>query len=322
EIQRKLAGTFIAQRRLEETENAYETALALLGPEPEGRMAAWQFAWLEIQLARLELLYFQFKLEQLEKLLRQIKPTLEEFGTPKQDMVFYAGQWRLLAHQERFYLTDKPVSIAENMLRAAQETEDAAALANAQFELGFSLLWAGDLEAAAGHLTDGLGVAEETGVAMTQCLCLTYLTYLYRLQGDVGHTRPTARRSLEIAQRLDIVTYIASAHANLAWLDWRDQELAGAERKAQKALTMWGEFRHPFKWSSHWVLCDIHLNQDKLAGAVESARAMLHPTQQRLPDDVSVALESAVGSWQTGRLNSARIDLQSALDLAQQRGYL
>jgi DNA-binding SARP family transcriptional activator len=322
EIQRKLARTFSAQRRLEETDKAYETALALLGPGPEDRGVAWQSTWLEIQLARLELLYFQVKLDQLYDLLRLVKPTIDEIGTPKQHVDYYFGQWRLLAHQERFSLTDESVRISEKALHAAQEMGDAATVADAQFALGFCLLWANDLEAAAGQLTNGLDLAEETGVVMTQCLSLTYLTHLYRLKGDAARTRSYAERSLESAQRLDIASYIAAAHSNLAWLDWRDRKLVQAEREAQKALALWGEFSHPFKWTAHWILCDIRLNRDQLADAVESARAMLHPAQQRLPDNVTAALEGAVRSWQEQDVGNARRFLEQAVGLARAKGYL
>jgi tetratricopeptide (TPR) repeat protein len=322
EVQRKLSETFVAHRQLVEADRAYETALALLSPGPEGRDVAWQLAWLEVQLARLEVFYFLGELGQLDELLRQIKPTLDEIGTPKQHADYYSGQWRLLAYQERFSMSDKSVRIAEKALRATQEMGDAAALAYAKFALGFGLLLAGDLEAASGPLTDGLDLAEETGVAMTQCLCLTYLTYLYRRQGDEERVRSTADRSLEIAQRLDIASYIAAAHSHLAWLDWCDQELIGAERGAQKALTLWGEYPHPFKWTAYWVLCDIDLNRDQLAGAVESAKAMLHPTQQRLPDDLTAALEVAVRNWKEQDEGNARQYLEQAVGLARGKGYL
>ena len=219
-------------------------------------------------------------------------------------------------------MSDKSVRLAEKALRATQEMGDEAALAYAQFALGFGLLLAGDLEAAAGSLTEGLGLAEETGVTMTQCLSLTYLTYLYRRQGDEERVRSTADRSLEIAQRLDIASYIAAAHSHLAWLDWRAQDLIGAERRAQKALILWGEYPHPFKWTAYWVLCAIHLNRDQLPGAVEAATAMLHPAQQRLPDDLTAALEGAVRSWQEQDVGKAGRFLEQAVGLAQERGYL
>jgi DNA-binding SARP family transcriptional activator len=322
EIQRKLAGTFTAQRRRKDAEQAYETALTLLGPVPSRGKTEWQSTWLDIQLARLEVLYFLGELEQLDKLLRQIKPTLVEIGTPKQQADYYSGQWRLLAHQERFSLSDKSVGISEKALNATREMGDEAALALAQFVLGFSLLLAGDLEAAAESLKDGLNLAEETGVAMTQCLCLTYLTYLYRLQGEQERVRSTAERSLEIAQRLDIASYIATAYSHLAWLNWRDQQLAEAEHGALEALKIWEEFPHPFKWSAYWVLCDIHLNNGQLDEAVESARAILHPTQQILPAELTAALEDAVRSWQEQDEGEARRCLEQAVGLAQDKGYL
>ena len=110
--------------------------------------------------------------------------------------------------------------------------------------------------------------------------------------------------------------------AHLAWLDWRDGKLVAAENNARQALSMWTEDSHPFQWSAHWVLNAIFLAHDQLAGAVESARAMLHPAQQRLPDEITIALEEGVHHWDGGDLNSAQYSLQNAVELANELGYL
>ncbi|MEJ2304951.1 MAG: AAA family ATPase [Anaerolineales bacterium] len=322
EVQRKLGMTFLAQRRQGEAEQVFDAALESLGPGPEGRETAWQASWLDIQLARLEMLYFQHRLEQLDELLRRIEPILDEIGTSKHYDIFYGGQWRLLAQQQRFSLTKKTTRIAEKMLSSAQETDEPAALAYAKFGLGFSLLWAGDLKAAVGLIKDSLHMAEEIGVAMTQCLSLSYLTYCLRLQGDVEGVRINAGRALEIARQLGIPAYIAAAHSNRAWLAWRENKLEEAERRAEKALTIWGQYPHPFKWSAYWILCDVQLGQMELKKAIESARGMLHPAQQRLPEDVTEALESAVNNWEARNEAAARQALCAAVELAQKRGYL
>jgi tetratricopeptide (TPR) repeat protein len=70
------------------------------------------------------------------------------------------------------------------------------------------------------------------------------------------------------------------------------------------------------------VLCDIYLNRGQLDETVESAKAMLHPTQQRLPDDLTAALEGAVRSRQEGNTGEARRHLQRAVGLAKDKGYL
>lgn len=322
EVQRKLAKTFIAQRRRDEAQEALETALELLGPGPEDRSLAWQSAWLDIQLARLDVLYFQFKLEQLDLLLEQVRPVLDEIGKPNQHIGYYTGQLYLLAHKERFALTDESIRIAENVLRVIQDSGDAAAIAHAKFGLGFHSLWAGRLQTALDALIEGLKMAEEIGLTMTQCLCLTYLAYGYRLHGDLESVHASARRGLEVAQWLGIRQYIGSAQAHLAWLEWREGKLVAAQNNARQALSMWTEDSHPFQWSAHWVLNAIFLAHGQLTGAVESARAMLHPAQQRLPDEITVALEQGVQFWDGGDLNSAQNSLQHAVELAKELGYL
>jgi DNA-binding SARP family transcriptional activator/predicted ATPase len=318
----KIGRTFLTQRRINEFDKTFITAQACLGPRSEGREEAWQAAWLDLQLARLETLYFQADIEQLDDLIKEITPVMENAGSPKQWIKFLQGQSYLLSRQDRYCITEKGLKIVEKALQAAYEWGDKVEITYGTFGLGFSYLMSGDLDRAAHVLADCLCMAEEIGVGMTQCQCLTYLAHLHRLRGDIEGTRMYATRSLEIAQKLDVAVYIAAARAQLAWLQWKKGNLTEAEHAARDAVDLWAQLPHPFKWYAYWILCAVQLSQNRIKDAVEAARALLHPSQQRLQDDVTSALERAVECWETGNTPKARTVLKQATELAQERGYL
>ena len=58
------------------------------------------------------------------------------------------------------------------------------------------------------------------------------------------------------------------------------------------------------------------------AKTAAAARATLDPKQQQLPDEVDEVLGTTVATWDTNDENSAQSYLETAVQLAQQYGYL
>jgi hypothetical protein len=58
--------------------------------------------------------------------------------------------------------------------------------------------------------------------------------------------------------------------------------------------------------------------------AVNHAKALLHPSQQKMPDDVQSMLEQSVHCWEAGDVNSTSERLTSAIELMKQKqlGYI
>jgi tetratricopeptide (TPR) repeat protein len=318
----KLAGSFEKLYSQEQAEETYEYALLLLNTHPDHNELAWQQTWLEIHLARLGLLYRQAKPEDMQALLGKIRPVLDKAGTPEQRSQYYGQQVGMALRQERYAVSEKTIQIAEEDMKADLETGDPVKIASAKFGWGFILLWSGNLKAAEEPLLEALDTAIETGRLMTQLLCLVYLTCLCRLRGDVDGVRTYVVRNLEIAHQLKANAYIGAAYSNLAWLDWKDHKFDRAVDHAQTGVSIWGDYPYPFKWLAHWVLIAIHLHRNDLVRSVESARVLLDPKQQRMPDDMISAINGVVESWENGRVESTRKALKKAIELAQQRGYL
>ena len=192
--------------------------------------------------------------------------------------------------------------------------------------LGFSQLWCGHLDEAEKQMQEALDLAQRTGDVVHQSRCLTYLTILYRMRGQLDRTRQYASRSLTLATAGQMLEYIGTAQANLAWLAWREGDLSQAGAKGQAALASWhqvpaGHASCAFQWTALWPLIGVALANNQTSEASGYARALLEATQQRPPDALTAVVEKAVTAYEESESEAARAWLDQAIVLAQELGY-
>jgi hypothetical protein len=68
-------------------------------------------------------------------------------------------------------------------------------------------------------------------------------------------------------------------------------------------------------------LIGVTLAQDLTTEAVDYARALLEPSQQRLPDALTVLIEEAIAYWEGGETEIAHTYLNQAINLALELGW-
>jgi hypothetical protein len=259
--------------------------------------------------------------------LAQIRPLVEQHGTPTQCVSFFLALASMNNRRDRYVVSEETLEFCRIALAISQESEDSGEIAWARFMLGFGQLWHGDLEEAEEQMRAALALAERTGDVVHQSRCLTYLTVLYRKRGELEIVRQHAAQSLEVATAAQMIEYRGMAKANLAWIAWQEGNLELAEANGQAALILWQQLpvAHSscaFQWTALWPMIGAALAQERISEACASAQALLEPTQQRLPDALTEAVEQAVASWQERGSQAARPRLDQAIDLAQELGYL
>jgi hypothetical protein len=121
--------------------------------------------------------------------------------------------------------------------------------------------------------------------------------------------------------------YIAMAKANQSWLAWRAGELDKSQELGREALKLWeqlpvGHGSRPFEWLARWHLMAIALQKSQLSTAIDDARLLLSPDQQRLAGELTITLEQAVKAWNEDVGESARALLNQSIELAQQMHYM
>jgi hypothetical protein len=118
--------------------------------------------------------------------------------------------------------------------------------------------------------------------------------------------------------------YVATARANEAWLAWRDGDPDAVERCGRAALDLWPPVHasSSFRWTALWPLIGAALSRDDTGAAVEFARGLLDPSQQRMADDLHAPVEAAVQAWDEGDRLAACGLLGDAAAIARPAGRL
>jgi class 3 adenylate cyclase/tetratricopeptide (TPR) repeat protein len=314
----------------EEGAHRYPEALAQcdlaeqeLGPASDPPELPWLSAWVAVQQARMSVLYWINDTETYTRLIERVRPLVEAHGSAEQRASFLISVLGVSMLRERYLLSDHTVELARAAYDAAQEAEPSPYWW-AVFELGFALLWHGDLDEATAVLAESLAESERRGDAATRSRALTYLMAAARKRGDAGAVREAIDPVIERARAASLAEYEAMAIANGAWVAWRAGNQEQAAMDAHAALRIWEGLpvRYFFDWMALWPLLAMALASERIEEAVSYARGMLAPRQQQLQEPVPTLLEDAVHAWEAGQPARAGESLRRAVSAAGDLGYL
>jgi class 3 adenylate cyclase/tetratricopeptide (TPR) repeat protein len=314
----------------EEGAHRYPEALAQcdlaeqeLGPASDPPELAWLSSWLAVQQARMSVLYWLNDTQTYARLVEQVRPYVEEHGSAEQRASFLLGMIGFFMRRDRYQVSDEAVEVARAANAAAQEAEPSP-FWWAVFELGFVLLWHGDLDEATLALRESLTEAERRGDVMTRSRALTYLMVAGRKRGAVEEVRHAVGPVIEAAREASLPEYEAMAIANRAWVAWRSGDKETAAADAQAALDMWEGLpvRYIFDWMALWPLVAVALDSQQIGQAADYARKMLPPPQQVLQQPARTLVEDAVHARDASQLARAEELLHHAVRAAGDLGYL
>jgi class 3 adenylate cyclase/tetratricopeptide (TPR) repeat protein len=322
-LHRKTGNVWREQRCYEEALRAYDLAEDVLGEETTESAQEWWQAWIEIQSDRMWLHYWQAQFHQMAALAEKARPAVEQYGTPDLRSRFFQGLVIMAQRRDRYVISEETMADAQASLEAIRESGKPSAMALAQFALGFNHLWRGELNEAEEDMQAALELAERIGDVVVQSRCLTYLTILYRKRGQSEEVQHYISRALDVATAGNMLEYISTAKANLAWVKWCTGNLSEVRENGRIALEMWQQapLVYPFKWTALWPLISVAHVQYQVSEAVDYAQTLLEPTQQRLPDALTALLEEAIKSWEGGETEKAHTCLNQTIELAQELGW-
>jgi hypothetical protein len=228
-----------------------------------------------------------------------------------------------LLRRDRYRVTDETVEAARAAYAAAQEAEPSP-FWWAVFDLGFALLWHGDLDEATVVLRESLAEGERRGHLSVQSRALTYLMVAGRKRGDVEGVRKAIPAVIKRAREASLPEYEAMAIASRAWVAWRSGDEEKAATDAQAALHIWEGLpvRYLFDWMALWPLLTMALAAGRVEEAAGCARGMLPPPQQLLQEPAQTLVENAVHAWDAGQPAETGELLHRAVRAARDLGYL
>ena len=294
-----------------------------LGPALARPEHQWLSPWFDIQDVRMEVLYWLNDTEAYARLIEQVRSFAEAHGSAEQRTGFFVNAIHLSLRRGRYVADDQTIEFARDAYKAAQEAGPEV-LWRIQFEVGFALLWHGDLDEATAMLQDSLREAERRGEATIKSRATTYLMIAMRKRGDVEGVREAIPSVIERAREASLPEYEAMAIANRAWVAWRSGEQETSAADAQAALEKWEKLpvRYPFDWMAVWPLIAKALVSQRIQQAAEYARRMLPPPQQPLQEPVRTQVVSAVQAWVNGQPAETEELLRRAVRAAADLGYL
>ena len=323
-LHRKMGKTWEPQREYTQARASYERAEQALGAPPPDSDDKWWQEWVQIQLLRMWILHWRGQWQAMSAFLDKIWPAVERHGTPAQRSKFFTALVLMAFGRDRYTVSDETLANAWAAVTAIQETGTPSEIALTRVIAGLAHLWRRELDAAEEQMQIALKLVERSGDVTVQSRCLAYLAVVARLRGQVDETRKFSERGMAVATEAQLLEDIGMARANLAWLALHAGNAALAQEHGLAALDLWRQL--PLAMSTQWLalepLTAVALAQGRLADAVTLTRALLAPTQQRLPDSLAALLTAAVQAWDAGDTNTTRTRLIRAAQLAEQNGYL
>lgn len=176
-LRRKNADTCTVRRLYDDALEALASAEAALGPKSAQPSREWWQQWIEIQLARVHTFYYEDRVDEIADTVVKIRPILEAYGTPMQPARLSQSLLRMSLRRDRFAISEDALQYARDHVGAGEELGDPAEVAAARFDLGFALLWHGDLgeaeqEMAAARSPVGeFRIGSSRGLPWTQASC-------------------------------------------------------------------------------------------------------------------------------------------------------
>jgi tetratricopeptide (TPR) repeat protein len=319
-VYRKLANISVAEHSYAEAALEFDRAEQQLESLPSESLDRWR-EWIEIQLDRGWMFYWQADLAALDQLATKVQPHLASRAVPMQRAKFLHVQVMAGFRRDRYAISEQTLGIAKATLDAAREAEIPDLIRLSEFMVGFCHMWRNELDPAESLLQTSLTKSERAGDIILQSRCLTYLTIVARKRRDDDAVRRFAVRSLEVASIASMPEYIAVAKANLGWLMWRQHDVEETLRLGFEAFQIWRELppaHGPNWWSAGFPLISTLLDVDRSAEAIEIAVALTGPMQLRLTDALQRSLEESVRHWNEGQHDVAKEKLRRACQLAEE----
>ena len=279
---------------------AFDAAEALLGADPGGQDQERVDLWLELQLnGRAHLHYWRNEPALGMAVLEASRPVVETRGSLDQKKTFYDSLVVQQLRETRYRVDDEILVNERAALAAAEEFCGEHDLAWAFFMMGFCLLWRGELVEARERLEMALAGAERTGDVLLRTRALCYLNVAALRSHDADTVRRLAPEAMAAGEAAAYPEYVAVAKATLAWLAWQEDRLADVVRLGEEALQLWGTtiVSYSWYWPCLWPMIAVRLRSGQIAEAIDAARQLLAPPQQRLPDDLESLLQEAGAAW-------------------------
>ncbi len=320
-LYRREGNAYNVSRRVDDMMAVYERAIAVPVPRSEESISEW----LDLQLDRIWACYFAARVPEMKSIIEETRSILEEYGTLSQKARWFESLVLVDLRQFRYFqLPDETLGNAQEQVNAAHASGNRRVFGRAETILGFVHLWRNELDEAEKYLASGLTTVEAVGDVDTQFINLNYLALVCRKRGDFARAKELAARTLMLAQKANSLFYQAAALGSLGWVEFHTGNEPKAEEYLQQALALQEKIPTPLRFVVSGPAMAMELKRENFASAVIHVNSLLHPSQQKMPDELQSMLEEAVIKWEAGDAKAAESLLEKSLRFMRetQMGYV
>jgi LuxR family transcriptional regulator, maltose regulon positive regulatory protein len=177
--------------------------------------------------------------------------------------------------------------------------------------LGAAELWAGDLDAAEGHLWEGQAIALRAGLGSMQLACMGRLAVLHAMRGALGQAFQLGSNAVEIAVQRgwSTSTQAAGGYLALAWVHYHRDDLGEASHYLDLAAAASRARPQPVTLAVAILQARLQRARGDLAGSLATVVATRRDLTGRTPPArlwrwlvlTEAELRSAAGQAQSAR---------------------
>jgi serine/threonine protein kinase len=278
--------------------------------------AAYYIEVIQVRLGRCQELYFGGQAgHDLDKLVRELSPLIDNHGTPDQRTSHYLTVASSVLLRGRYRFDPEAVALARKGLDAAA-CLPVHRQALAHLIVGGALMLGSleDVRVAVGELELAEQHAAVDGEATLMARIRIFQAMTLLRTGDLERTAMASRRALESAECARLGPYIAAARGCLGWVAWRKNDERTAEPLLRDALDKWRAQKHNFPFR-HFVLLPL-LEFARGRDDHEAARIMLLELKTgalALPDPIPSAIDAALSAIDTQEARKIDVAIQGVL---------
>ena len=268
--------------------------------------------WIQVQKERAFTLYFGGRGRELKALNARVAPVVERYGSAAQLADHLYGQILSSYVDERYLVSPDTVAMARRALGLAESGADPGRIAEGRFSLGFSLLWADQIQEAAEVLGKAVEETTRVGAVTDGSRAKAYLAIALRRLGLVDEAEQAAMDALRAAGKADSLYYSGHAYGVLCWVAWRRAD-GTCDETGKLAYENWGTHESggkvglgtEFAWLAAWPRAATALAIGDHATAAEHLNLLFVPWERPMPEHLRTLVSEAISHPDAGRLAAA-----------------
>lgn len=309
-VYRREGNAYNLQRRTDDMFVVYDKAVAELGSRT---MVSTQ-EWIDLQLDRIWAYYFAAKMPEIKAIMEAARAVVEEHGTLAQKARWFEAlslvDFRVCRY---FQLPDTTLENVKKQVATAQASGNRRVIGRAQTLMGFVHLWRDEIDDAENFLLIGLKDVEAVGDVDTLFINLNYMALIGRKRGDVKLTREWARRTLALSEKAKNPFYRGASLGSLAWAELQAGNDEQAHAYLVDGLASNEKVPSPLRFLVLGPALAIEADNKNWGVAIGYVKKLLHPSQQKMPDELQSMLEDAVANWEAGDASATESLLEQSL---------